>query len=148
MRSRRVTALRLSDTVAITPPLVSHYLTPKGSFFDISSAVNPGTRSPVLVSIGADVDWIGAGDVDRLRFGAVVCELGTAWISVDPFLFVTTDRALAYKGISCGADLRVKLDPDICLRLRMEYSENDVVENVVKAEANGVSFVLGVEYWF
>ena len=146
-RARRVTVVRLWG-VAVTPPFISHYLTPKGSFFDMSAVANPGGRRPVLLSVGTDVDRIGYGEVDRLRFGAVAYDLGTARVKIDPFVFVNTDRSLRYEGISCGVEVRPRLAPGLYLRLRLEYNENDVVENMVKGEKNGVGFVSGIEYRF
>ena len=139
---------QLSDKVALTPPLVSVYLTPRGTFYDIGTFVNPTSPHPLFLSFGTDVDSIGDGEVDRLRLGAQYYDLGRGRWRWAPFAYVDMSEAQGYEGVSLGTEGNIRLSSAVELSFKLEYNENDVIENTVKGKDDGLSLALGVDVRF
>lgn len=131
----------------VTPPLINLYLTQEGSFFDATCFVNPHKKYPFEVSLGLDDDWVGESDLDCLRLGGQVYNLGFKKLRFNPFAYLNMTKSLDYKGLSLGTELNVSLGKKLDLRGRIEYNENDVINNV-KSEEEGFRFSGGLEFRF
>ena len=131
----------------ITPPIFSHYLTSRGSFFDISSTVNPSGKNPIDLNIGTDVDFIGDGNLNRLRFEGRYNNVPIIkGISLSPVLALNLSKSGNYEGILSGAEAKCKLSERIGIRAKVQYSKNDLVENEIKGRNNGINFQFGLDF--
>jgi hypothetical protein len=144
-RTRVPSAWGFSNGHSLTPPLVSCYLTPLGTFYDIQAFLDPAGPHPVLLSFGTDVDFIGDGRVDRTRLGARYHGLTAGRLRLDPFAYVNLSGWDGWEGVSVGAEGYVRLTPKVDLRFKLEYSESDVVENTVKGKDEGFGLTVGLE---
>lgn len=135
-----------------TPPLISHYITPEGSFYNISSFINPNGENPIEVSIGTDIDFIGGGRVNHLRLGGQYNDIklkeGEHAFMISPFAYLNTDKSFDYKGFSAGLEAKISITKTVKLRGKAEYNKNDMIENIVKGEDKGVNFVAGLDIKF
>jgi len=147
-RTMRLATWRVSDRLEITPPLISCYITPLGTFYDIAAILNPSGPRPVTVSVGTDVDFIGAGKVARLRLGAQVHGLGRGWFALSPFAYLNSSRADGHEGASIGIEGLFRFHPRMRLRMRLEHNEGDVIENTVKGKEEGLTATFGVDASF
>ena len=148
---RRTTSpavLKLGENTELSPPLVTHYLTPNGSFYDAAVFLNPRGRRPVLLSFGTHVDFIGDGEVDRLRLGVEFRNLRLGRLSVAPFAYANFSTPLAYQGSYLGTELRVHAARVFELRASMGWSDNDMVENIVKGHEDGFRLRAGIDIRF
>ncbi len=131
----------------ITPPIFSHYLTPKGSFFDISSTINPSGKNPIDLHIGTDADFIGDGNLNHLRFGGRYNDIPIIkGLSLSPFFSLNLDKSGNYEGILSGAEAKYKIFERLGIRAKVQYSENDLIENEVKGRDRGINFQLGLDF--
>jgi len=151
-RTTECTTLKLRG-VEITPPLVNFYMTPDGGFYNLVSFVNPAGRNPIELAVGTDVDFIGDGRLDCLRIGGKYCDI-KPWdtepaprISIFAYLDVNrSDRAR--RGYSAGIEVSYPAADRLALTARIEYSDDDVVENVVKGKGSGSRFTAGLSWRF
>jgi len=147
-RSTKTTLFEVGKT-KITPPLINHYLTSNGSFYDATSVINPRGKNSVKLSLGIDADFIGEGEVNHLRFGGEYQNIDVGKVKISPFIYVNTARSnLDYKGFSAGAKASLPVSKNVHLRSKVEYNQNDILENAVKGEENGFNFVAGIEKSF
>jgi hypothetical protein len=147
-RYRKTKVWRLGGGHELTPPLISCYLTPLGTYYDISSFLNPTGPNPVEITLGTDVDFIGDGDVDRWRFGFKYFNLGWQRARFHPFVYLNTTKSLRYEGISAGLETYLGLSPGCDLRIKLEYNDGDIVENTVKGKDKGFGAVFGIDARF
>jgi len=138
-------------------PLVSHYFTPDGGFYNATLFLNPNDKSVSLLEgqIGVDTKFVSGGDLNVLRFGGKVHGIKLAEkmpFILSPFAYVNVSKApLEYKGVLTGVDISVQLSkaPFSCsLNGQIEYSNNDLIETIIKREKEQGSFSLGVSLWF
>ncbi len=136
-----------------TPPLINHYLTPEGSFYNISSVVSPNGKNPIEIAVGTDVDFIGDGKVDSFRIGGQYNNLklfeSKYFPSLSPYAYLNTNKSLDYEGFSAGvkASLPIKqavVPVKLALWGKAGYDKDDVLENTVKGKDKGFNAVLGL----
>lgn len=134
--------------VEFTPPLINHYLTSDGGFYNITSFINPNGDNSVRMSIGTDVNFIGEGEVNSLRLGVKYYgfRLGNSQRAPKVNPFVSFD--FRTKGYSIGTDTRIPIKDKIELTGKYEYNKNDTLENTVKGKNNGHGARLGFTYRF
>ena len=94
------------------------------------------------------MDFIGDGRVDRFGLGGQYHNLTWKRLTLSPFAYVNTSRADGYEGASLGVEGKLALSPKAELRLTLEHSEGDVVENTVKGEDEGLGLTLGIDLRF
>ncbi|MHC5053649.1 MAG: hypothetical protein ACYTKD_02905 [Planctomycetota bacterium] len=147
-RTMRLATWRVSDRLEMTPPLISCYITPLGTFYDVAAILDPAGARPVTVSVGTDVDFIGGGKVDRLRFGAQVHGVGRGPCALAPFAYLNASRADGHEGASVGVEGLFRFHPRMRLRVTLEHNEGDVIENTVKGKEEGFWATLGLDASF
>lgn len=139
-------SLRLSKDVEISPPLCSLYLTPNGSFCNMSFFVNPEKKNLMKLCFGTDLDFVGHGKVNQLRFGGEYYYLSLPLgIKLNPFTYLNMNRSFKYEGFSAGAKVYLPIANRIGLRVKVEYNRNDIIENIVKGEKNGFNIRIGLK---
>ncbi len=147
-RTARLATWRVSDRLEMTPPLISCYITPLGTFYDVAAILNPSGSRPVTVSAGTDVDFIGGGKVDRLRLGAQMHGMGHGWFALSPFVYLNSSSADGHEGASIGVEGLFRFHPRMRLRVRLEHNEGDVIENTVKGKDEGFRATFGLDTCF
>lgn len=149
-RNIKPVAITLGRT-EITPPLITHYLTPRGSFYNTNALVNIAGKHPLEINFGTDIDAVlGPGKVRHFRAG---CQLDLAHEKDDgggvhfrPFVYLNFDRhAKKYAGYSTGAELTIGARGKFELGARFEQNEHDIVENTVKGKEKGPNVSVGVK---
>ena len=109
------------------PPVVTHYLARNGGFYDVSFRTGAAT-----LSLGHDVDFVGGGEVDRLRLGGEMDFKPYESLSVTPIAHADFDRGdFSFQGSSLGLRLGAEWNR-IGASLQYTFSERDVVENEIK----------------
>ncbi|MBS3113874.1 hypothetical protein J4448_02110 [Candidatus Woesearchaeota archaeon] len=159
--------------IAMTPPLISHYLTSNGSFYDIISIMNPNGENPVELNFGMSVP-VKSKPVKTLRIvsdkgkGFRVEEVSEKYEPqyhlrigaeyhnirlgksenaprISPFMYLTMRYdPLRYSGISAGTEFNVPISPRFELTGKADYSRNDIMENTVKGKNEGFNFSVGL----
>jgi len=147
-RYRKTRTLRFKNGHEITPPLISCYLTPLGTYYDMASFLDPAGAHPMKITLGTDVDFIGDGDVDRWRFGLQYFNLGWERLRFHPFVYLNSRKSLRYEGISVGLETYVEVSPGYDLRIKLEHNDGDIVENTVKGKDKGFGAVFGIDARF
>jgi hypothetical protein len=145
-RSGEKMMIRIGD-LEITPPIINHYLTLDGSFFNGVCFINPKKQNPIEVSLGIDGDFI-SGKTDRLRAGVKIHTIGIIEdrLKASPFAYISTSRTSfgTNTGYSIGVEAMVLLMPSYDIIIKPEYNNNEIVENVVKGkEGFNVSVSVG-----
>ncbi|MBU4502910.1 MAG: hypothetical protein KKA79_10020 [Nanoarchaeota archaeon] len=137
--------------VEFTMPLVNHYLTPDGSYFNITFTCLNG-ENPIEINIGTDVDFLGGGEVDHLRLGGQYNNLKLIdkeqFPTLSPFIYINTDKSFDYKGFSIGTEADLAIFDTLSLTGKFDYSKNDIMENTVKGKEEGFNFYLGIKKSF
>jgi hypothetical protein len=147
-RYRKTGTWPLAGGHEITPPLISCYLTPLGTYYDMASFLDPAGAHPMKITLGTDVDFIGDGDVDRWRFGLQYFNLGWERLRFHPFVYLNSRKSLRYEGISVGLETYVEVSPGYDLRIKLEHNDGDIVENTVKGKDKGFGAVFGIDARF
>lgn len=138
-------------------PLFSHYFTPDGGFYNSTLFLNPNDESVSLLEcqIGVDTKFVSGGDLDVLRFGGKVHSIKFAEkipVLFSPFAYVNFSKSpFDYKGILTGIDFSVpfaKTFFSCSFNGQIGYSNNDLIENIIKREKEQVSCSLGVSLGF
>ncbi|MFH0711801.1 MAG: hypothetical protein V1889_01715 [archaeon] len=120
----------------ITPPIFSHYLTDKGSYFQGDVFVNPRGEMPLKISAGSQDD--------KFRAGVKLYDLDlTDKLSFNPYVYTDSSG-----GHSIGSDVSYELSDSLRLTARVEHNDEDILESGVKGEGNGVNVTAGVEIRF
>ncbi len=132
----------------ITPPIINHYLTTKGSFYNITSIIDTKGKNPVELSFATPVNFIGDGEVKNYRAGGQVNNLRLGEYKFSPFYYVDTDLSFNHTGYSTGLQVNKQLKGNVDLRFKVEHNNNDLLENVVKGEDEGWNFVVGIDVKF
>ena len=126
----------------IHPPLVNHYLTSYGDFFNVSvRAEKPKIELSVATSFGLS-------SFDSVRFGGAVSfpPLGSlVAVTLEPFAYLTVNSGLT--GQSVGARVNVE-HQGFQFWMKPEYNHNDPLENLVKGKRDGFSVHGGIEVNF
>jgi len=139
-RTTDVTPLNIGST-ELTPPLINHYLTTNGSFYNITTVINPQGEHPLELSLGTDIDFIGDGNVDRLRFGGQYHQInlgkGKHAPKISPFVYCNFNKSFDPKGISLGTELAIPLTKSSYISIKADYDKNDILENRIKGKDNG-----------
>ncbi|MDP2909217.1 MAG: hypothetical protein Q8N77_05405 [Nanoarchaeota archaeon] len=150
-RTIKSTALNLSGTT-VTLPLINHYLTENGSFYNLSSFIRLKEKKLIELSLGIDADFIGGGKVDCLRFGGQYSDLDLGehkYIpTVSPFAYINTTKSLNYQGFSVGIEAKLPVTKTTKLRAKVEYNHDDMIENRIKGKDEGLNFVAGLYVQF
>lgn len=129
------------ENLEFSYPLLSHYLGTRGALLDISSRVK-WADNRIDFSIGTDLDFLGGGKEDRLRFSA------SSPIEIDEHFTITPYAALNiqpsngnYKGILLGVGGHCKIGELLNWRgvantmgisLNAQIAHNDLIEQGVK----------------
>jgi len=132
----------------VYPPLVSFFLTPEGTFYDLTILGRRSGFPEAELHLGRDADFLGGGKVTRLRFGGEVSwRFGRRELS--PFAYLDLRRSpLRTQGYHAGVRAQAPLLGRLRLTGRVEYSSDDVVENAVKWEPEGFGAMLGLAWRF
>lgn len=134
----------------IMPPLVSEYLTPRGGFYDIAVFSHPPGPGTIETRIGWDADFLGAGEVNRVRVGGAYSRgfpLGNSiQATLKPSAYSTLRRSgMVPVGWFAGLGAGIRFLERFGLDGRLEYGHGDIVEQVAKWKAGGSRTSLGVE---
>ena len=144
---RKPYQFRIGDRTTLTPPLITHYLTSKGSFFDISSFLILKSNVPLEISLGTDVDFIGDGDVDRFRPGIrAYFSLAKGRLILSPSVFIDLSDSLQNEGYLLGVGANVKVNERLSIRGHIDYSKDDLIKNTVQGKQNGWDLVIGMAF--
>lgn len=150
-RSVKPTKVSLGGT-ELGLPLFSHYLTPEGGFYNIISFVNPNGKNPIEVNLGTDIDFMGGGKVDHLRFGGQYNNLklgkGKHALLLSPFAYINTNKSFDGKGFSAGTKLELPITKKTKLGVKAEYNKDDMIENIVKGKDKGLYFMSTLNWRF
>lgn len=134
------------NKVEVYPPLISAYLTPKGTFYNATFFARYTPTHLIEASIGHDVDFIGGGKLNSLRVGGGYCHSAAKKTRIKPFVYLNFDRKLLkYSGIAAGLEWSIQTPFGAILRGKMEYNDNDLMENRIKGEKEKLSFTAGIE---
>lgn len=134
--------------IAVTPPLINHYLTNKGSFYNITSIIGATGRNSLEVSAATPINFIGDGKVDNYRAGIQINNLRVKGFKLSPSYHFDTNLSGHQTGYSAGLQISKALKDNIDLRLKLEHNQNDLLENIVKGEKDGWNFVAGIDVRF
>lgn len=143
-RSTKPVTINLGRT-EITPPLIIHYLTKDGSFYNTNAFVNIAGKMLLEANLGTDVDFIGHGKVRHLRTGGQLHTMNNG-ISFRPFLYLnsTRGRIFAYTGVSAGIEITLGVPDTLEVIVKLGFNENDIVENDIKGKNNGLEVNAGL----
>ncbi|PIN80635.1 hypothetical protein COV11_03680 [Candidatus Woesearchaeota archaeon CG10_big_fil_rev_8_21_14_0_10_30_7] len=145
--SKKPFMFRLGRTL-FTPPLINHYLTTKGSFYNITSIINPNNSQSTELSFATPVNFIGDGKVDKYRLGGQLNNIPVGKYQFSPFYYVTTNTKFNHEGYSAGFELKKQLNKSVDFRVKLEHNDKDLLENSVKGEREGFNVVLGFDIKF
>jgi hypothetical protein len=134
--------------IAVTPPLINHYLTNKGSFYNITSIVGATGRTSAELSFANPINFLGGGEVGNYRAGLQINNMRFAGFKISPSYHFDTNLSSHQTGHAAGLQINKSLRNNIDLRLKVEHNQNDLLENVVKGEKNGWNLVVGVDVRF
>ncbi|HLF54789.1 MAG TPA: hypothetical protein VI612_03655 [Candidatus Nanoarchaeia archaeon] len=153
-RSIKPVTIKLGKT-EITPTLINHYLTPRGSFYNTNTPINIAGKLPLELNLGHDIDGLlGPGKVRHIRTGA---RFDLAYVPVDkngraaalhlrPFVYFNFDRhAKKYVGYSAGAELSIGVPGAFELMIGLEQNEHDMLENQIKGKEKGLTISAGLK---
>jgi hypothetical protein len=132
-RQGPIATLSLGRGVRITPPLITAYATSEGTFYDITSVLNPGRPRQWLLSIGTDAAIVRGSALRRVRIGGQYQGIHWTSLSAAPFVYLDLNRGTARQGIDIGTDFRWRLNRSVSLAASLKYTDRDVIENTVKA---------------
>lgn len=147
-RHQKPFSFKLSKDFRISPPLINHYLTSRGGLYNLNTILSYKNHL-FQCSLAHDIDCMG-GKLRSIRTGVKYHSHQIANIvEVKPFLYITFDRKnIQYTGISTGFETSIKVIKNIFLKAKLEYNENDLIENRVKSEDDGMNFVAGLNVKF
>lgn len=143
--------VKIKDT-EVTMPLLSGYRTTKGGFYNWASFVKFYDTPIVSFEVGHDVDFIGDGKLNTLRFGAKMHDIPLSnkknSICLSPYGALNINKDfLGYRGILAGLDVVVPIyssnGNSFGIKGTLEYSNGDTLENLIKGEDAGVNFSFG-----
>ncbi len=144
--------VKIKDT-EVTLPLLSGYRTPNGGFYNWAAFVKFYGAPIVSFEVGHDLDFIGDGKLNTLRFGAKMHDISCDFskkipISLSPYFALNINRDFSdYRGILAGIDVGVPIyssnSGSFGIKGTLEYSNGDTLENVIKGEDQGVNFSFG-----
>jgi hypothetical protein len=131
----------------ILPPLVNWYLTTRGGFYDVAVFSDPPGPGFLETRIGWDSDFLGGGDVDRIRLGGGYSRAHSLGKSVQvrcmPSGYATLRRSDAHPvGWITSLEAAILAFNRAEIGFRMEYGHGDLVEHVAKSKAEGLLFAL------
>lgn len=140
--------IEVADSLYITPPLITQYLTSGGTFYLMDLFVLSKDEG-AIASLGVDTDWFGGGNLDTLRLGSEYYGINLGKFRINPFIYFDLRRtSFGWKGFSAGSEFLLAVTTSTALRSKVEYSVDDVLENEVKGKDNGINFVLGIDVNF
>ncbi|MEK6858103.1 MAG: hypothetical protein AABX39_05945 [Nanoarchaeota archaeon] len=134
--------------IAVTPPLINHYLTTKGSFYNITSIVGATGKTSAELSFATPINFLGGGEVGNYRAGLQINNLRALGLKLSPSYHFDTNLSGQQTGYSAGLQINKSLRKNVDLRVKAEYNKDDLLENIVKGEDNGWNFVVGVDVRF
>ncbi len=83
-----------------------------------------------------------------MRFGGTYYGLRLGPVEVEPFSYIDVERSsFTYKGFSSGVRALFALTDNAAIRVEGQYSDNDVLESLVKGTDGSVGH-LGVDIKF
>lgn len=131
----------------LLPPLVNWYLTPRGGFYDLALFSDPPGPGYLETRLGWDSDFLGGGDVDRIRLGgaySLTHRLGKPFEArCAPSAFATLRRSDAHPvGWIAGLETGLLIFERAEIATRLEYGRGDLVEHIAKSKAEGLLFAL------
>jgi len=143
-RTTKPTTIHLGRT-EITPPLISHYLTKDGSFYDTNMFISIVGKYLLEANLGTDVDFIGHGKTRHFRTGGKLHMRDTG-INLRSYLYLNSSRGknFAYKGVSAGIEISVGQPGMWEVLVEIGFNENDLIENDIKGKENGIDFSAGL----
>lgn len=148
-RTHKPAKLDLGKNIRLSPPLINCYLTPTGIFYNANFFLL-SAKSALELSLGHDADFIGGGKVNHLRFGGkFYSQKLFKPFKINPFIYINSNRIKpAYQGASAGIELIFYPLKDIGIKGRIEYNQNDILENTIKGKKQGIKFTAGTEIRF
>ncbi len=128
--------------LAITPPLISHYLMTDGSYFNVSLDAAVGEHR-LNFAFGAVIGF-DASQKQGVRFGVAsgAVHLTDRWATA-PFLFLNRRRQ-KFSGISLGLRNSLLLTQRLSLLVDFEYNRNDILQNGVQLKKDGFYSTIGL----
>jgi len=143
-RTTKPTTIHLGRT-EITPPLISHYLTKDGSFYDTNMFISIAGEYLLKANLGTDVDFIGHGKTRHFRTGGKLHMRNTG-INFRPYVYLNSSRGknFAYKGVSAGIEISVGQPGMLEILAQIGFNENDLIQNDIKGKENGIDFSAGI----
>ncbi|RPH99756.1 MAG: hypothetical protein EHM72_10810 [Calditrichaeota bacterium] len=125
-------------------PLVSFYLTHRGTFYNLEIPFKLPSDHLLLINIGSMKD--GNSPFSRhVRFGAEYSPLRLHQrLTVMPFVFMNLNESDL--GVLAGAQLNAQIIKHMQLTLLCEYHQHDMLENTIKGEEQGFHFEWGIRH--
>ncbi len=140
----------ISDRLAITPPNFYLFSTYRGLYLDTEIYLEGLLQDEdgIHLSLGTGLDSFGlnrTGPVDWVRVGGRYYPGGSAidliGLKCSPFCYFNFDRGFQHRGQAVGLEMRMPVWKRLFFRAVVEYSRNDMHEQVIKYREDGV-FVL------
>ncbi len=142
----------------ITLPLINYYLTKNGGFYNVSAFVRAKNGMLFEGEFGIDADFIGEGRVNTFRFGAKAYDIAFLdwkyFPRISPYAYVNFKKEeLVYDGVLAGSEITLPFYYDDegrrgSLVTKIEYSDNDIIENDIKLESLGWNVSVGLRFKF
>ncbi|MBI4141291.1 hypothetical protein HY484_00020 [Candidatus Woesearchaeota archaeon] len=138
-------------------PNINYYWTKNGGFYNINAFFKGKNGLIVSAEVGTDVDGIGDGRVDHLRFGGKVYDIAFVehdyFPIISPFAYINLKKKeFLYDGFLAGAEVAIPVfvgdELNAGITAKIEYSENDILENNIKIEPEGWNVSAGLRFRF
>lgn len=139
--------INLGNKLKVYPPLISTYLTSDGTFNNAACFVRYGKNHLFEAAFGHDVDFIGDGKLKQLRLGGSYRNYSIHGVALTPFVYLNFKRpSFEYLGLSAGLEFAIQTAVSgVALTGKIEYNDNDLMENRIKGEEEKLKFSTGLE---
>lgn len=138
------TSLHLNANASLSMPLFSHYLLLDGGFMNSQFMLSTGGRQ-IEFQLGSTLAWGRTIRARRWRVGARVYDIFLFQnISIEPFAFLNAGQNTHIDGASIGLENFIFLTQRTALRIKLQFSRNDIFENKVKRLEPGAHFSFGL----
>ncbi|MBI2564643.1 hypothetical protein HYV79_01490 [Candidatus Woesearchaeota archaeon] len=130
----------------LTPPIISHFWAPDGTYYSITSIINPYSKHSLILNLGADLDFIQDGRMNTRRLGGeYVLTINRA--KIKPFGYANFEKSGNWKGDSTGLEIEINKSNHF-FSARAEWNYSDVIENTIKGKEEGVYGTFGYRLEF
>jgi hypothetical protein len=137
-------SFQCGEHVKVAPPLFSHFLTTKGSFFN-STYLFEIHNKKLLLDIGSTVGFTSIDAFQAYRVGVKALDRNvTRFWSIQPYFYLNGQSGFRINGHSLGFENFISFSENFALTIRLEHNQNDHLENFVKQERNGFQSVFGM----